>query len=309
MKKLSLILITSVLLSIITQILIYTFLGIVPYVFAFIFQALTIVLGVILFCKRKNLFLCIISILISLTLIIPNSIILFKKDAAHNVNYVLHATGSIDGNKYLNSVQSLEYYLEKNIQLIEIDFLLTKDKEIICSHEFEYFGKYNFNNRPTYEEAKNIKILGKYDVLTFEYLIGKLKLYPNVKIIFDTKEKNSKEIIEKMINKALLLDFNLQSRFIIQVYSIEDYVDMQQFDFDEYWFTNYKAYYLPSEIVKHFEDKQNVTTYVMPPLLWNIFASSLVKTNKNIAVHTINDKNVIRFLNNKGVDIIYCDFI
>lgn len=246
--------------------------------------------------------------LVCLILIVPSSVLVFKIEP-RNVEFVIHAGGSLEQKKYLNCVEGVQYYIENDCKLIELDFLFTSDKEIICSHVFENYEGFSLDNRPTLEQALNTNILNKYSTLTFGNLIEILKQNSDVKIIFDTKEKNDIEIISKMLEISATESFDLKSRMIIQVYSYEDYLQMNELNFDEYWFTNYKATYSPNQIIDYFSKIDNVTTIVLYDHSWKIYHSLNFCINKKIAVHTINNKLFIKFLQNRGVDYIYCDYL
>lgn len=257
---------------------------------------------------KKRRFLSFVALALSIVLIVPTSILIFKKDVK-TPQYVIHAGGAMENNKYLNSIEGLEYYIENDQTLIELDFLFTKDNEIICSHFFEYYDGFSIDNRPTLEEVKSTKLLDKYSSITFDNLIEVLKANPEVKIIFDTKEEDSLALINQMIEEASVASFDIKSRFIIQVYSLEDYETLNALDFDEYWFTNYKAYYSPNKINQYFGDKENVTTIVLYHLFWTTFRAINFETDKKVAVHTINDEYFIDFMAERGVDYVYTDIL
>lgn len=248
-----------------------------------------------------------IALALSLFFIIPSSLFIFKIEHK-NVDFVIHGGGSLNGKDYLNSLESVEYYINNNCNLVELDFVFTKDNEIICSHFLEYYEGYSMENRPTLEEAKNAKIDNLYSTLDFVSLIEVLKQNSNVKIIFDTKETDYKKLISRMLEICCDENFNLKERMIIQVYSYDNYLEMNELGFEEYWFTNYKANYNPSKIKRYFSKCENVTTIVLSKNEWKCFKFFNFNTNKKIAVYTVNDKNFKLFLQNHGVDYIYCDY-
>lgn len=237
-----------------------------------------------------------------------SSILSFKTDYK-NTEFVIHAGGSLENKFYLNCVEGVQQYIEQNCKLIELDFIFTSDNEIICSHIFECYQDYSLKNRPSLEQALNTPIFGKYSTLTFSKLIQILKENPDVKIVFDTKEENYIDLVSRMFEESENANFNLKRQMIIQVYSYENYLEMLEFNFDEYWFTNYKAKYTPNQIKKYFSSCEKVTTIVLYEYYWKVFRSVIFSTNKKIAVHTVNDKALINFMQNRGVDYIYCDYI
>lgn len=276
--------------------------------FVFGISCLYLVINLIFAYKAGGGIYCKIAIVLSLLFIIPSSLFIFKIDYK-NINFVIHGGGSLDSKGYLNSIESVEYYINNNCNLIELDFVFTKDDEIICSHYLEYYENYSIENRPTLEEAKNAKIDNLYSTLDFGLLIEILKQNPSVKIVFDTKESDCKKLISKMLEISYNENFNLKERMIIQVYSYDNYLEMNEFDFEEYWFTNYKVNYNSNKIKKYFSKCENVTTIVLFKNEWKYFKFLNFKTNKKIAVHTVNEKNFIKFLQNHGVDYIYCDYL
>ncbi len=271
------------------------------------FMALLFVGSIFFFFKKKMRIISVFAFLISGLVIVPNCLVAFKSDAK-DVEYIMHASGGYENHSYLNAQQSFLYYAENGNNLVELDFLYTADGEIFCSHYMEYFEDFDFENRPTLEEVKNSKLLGKYDAITFDWLMDTLETYPNIKIVFDTKETDSKALLNDMIAEALDADFDIKNRFIIQVYSKENYEDLQSLDFAEYWFTNYKAYYMPYQVNEYFGDKENVTTIVLYTTFWRLFTSFNYQTEKKVAVHTVNDPAEISFYTARGVDYIYTDF-
>ena len=72
---------------------------------------------------------------------------------------------------------------------------MTKDNEIICSHQLEYVTGFSLNNRPTLLEFENTMLLNKYHGITFNWLIENLRDNPDLKIIVDSKEANYVNLI------------------------------------------------------------------------------------------------------------------
>lgn len=226
-------------------------------------------------------------------------------------NYVIHAGGGLDGFQYLNCQEGFLKYVEEGQIYIEIDFAYTIDNQIVCSHTFsEHMPEFSMENRPTYEEFKNYMLEGKYHGMTYTWLLEQLKIYQNVKIIFDTKETDTFDLISQMVDIAKEQNFDIYSRFIIQVYSTENYEEIKEvFDFERYWFTNYKANYSFSFIKSYFEGKEDVETIVIFQSKWYDLDKSGVNLNKKIAVHTVNDPAEINFFAKNGVDFIFADYV
>lgn len=244
--------------------------------------------------------------------LVPNVIIgCAETDASAQPQYVIHAGGREKGDKtYLNCEEQFEKYLSEAYNLIEVDFMLTSDKQVVCTHRFEH-TPYSKNNRPTFDEFMSYKPNGKYTAMPFERLAGIMRNYPNGRVVFDTKEKRSIEILSVMRSVAESEGLDIFSRFIIQVYSVEDYYEIKENfpKFKEYWFTNYKASYPFPKMLKLFEDKEDVTTFVICKESWCCYALCMLKTDKKIAVHTENSAANSRFYCQRGVTYVYADYV
>ena len=190
---------------------------------------------------------------------------------------------------------------------IELDFLLTKDNEIICSHQLEYVTGFSLNNRPTLLEFENTMLLNKYHGITFNWLIENLRDNPDLKIIVDSKEANYVNLIKTMISKSNDLGFDLTNNFILQLYSKNNYEQLCDIFSGEFWYTNYKSLYSPNFINYYFGDKPRVTTIVLNVNMWSIYKMHNFETNKKVAVHTINDSDNFNFIKNRKVDYIFTD--
>lgn len=233
-----------------------------------------------------------------------------KLNFNNSFKFVLHAGGGDNGYNYLNSKEIFTDYANKGIEYIELDFLYTSDNYIIASHNFEHYDEFNFDNRPSLEEFEENLIFGRYSGITYDWLIEELRLYPDIKIVFDTKEKYPFKLLTDMVDIAKEKNFDIFSRFIVQVYSIENYYDVtNNFDFDRIWFTNYKVLYSPLEIINYFGDKEDVDVIVLHYFLWWQLSLTNFDLKKDIAVHTVNDPKFIKYLSYNNVDYIYVDYI
>lgn len=222
--------------------------------------------------------------------------------------YVIHAGGG-DEYTYLNCKEPFMHFVSSGYEYVEVDFLYTKDNYIVASHEFEHLNGYNLHNRPTLAEFENYKLEEKFSGITFDWLLNELSNFPNVKIIFDTKENDLINIIDDMVKIAKEKNFDIFSRFIIQIYSVENYYSLKEkYDFETYWFTNYKAHYPLYKIKEYFEDKDDVETIVLSFFNWLNFNQINFHMNKKIAVHTIDNENIIHYLANHGVEYIYINY-
>ena len=218
--------------------------------------------------------------------------------------------GGVEGQQYLNSKEMVVNSIENGRKYIELDFLYTSDKQIVASHEFENLENFSLTIRPTLQEFESQKLYGKYTGVTYEWLLDLLKTYPDITIIFDTKENDSLQILSDMAKIAESKQVNLYSQMIVQVYSFENYLQIKQnLNFERFWYTNYKSKYPFYKIINYFGDKSDVETVVMNKLCFFAYIQSSYKLNKKIAVHTINGATMAQYLIRRGVDYIFTDFL
>ena len=223
-------------------------------------------------------------------------------------SYVIHAGGSMDNKTYLNSQEGFINSIEKDQKYIELDFLYTLDKQTICSHFFEYISGFGMKNRPTLQDFQNCKILNKYNGITFDWLIDQLKCYQDVTIIFDTKEEDSFALLKDMMDYSLKKNFDISTRFIIQVYSLENYLKISEnLNFKRFWFTNYKSCYSPLKIKSIFSKFKNIETIVLHYSDWWVLYQTGINLGKKIAVHTLPNQLYSDFPKKRSVDYIFID--
>ncbi len=274
-----------------------------------VMQLILIVVAIVYVCKgAKHKIISILLIIFSIILSYSPIIKTLTNSTTQNYQYVIHGTGEVDGYKYLNSQESFLKYVNAGYTLIEVDFLYTSDNEIVCSHKFEHLGSYNLKNRPTLEEFLNTKLENQYTGMTLTWLLEQLKTYSDVKIVFDSKEDDTITLLEEITQIANELDIDISSRFIIQVYSIEDYYKIKNnsnLNFESYWFTNYKAHYNYFQINNYFSNLDDVEVIVLSNKDWWAYQFSFVTINKPIAVHNITSSTEASILINNSVSYLY----
>ena len=220
-----------------------------------------------------------------------------------NFTEVIHAGG---GGQYLNSYKLAREYAAGR-EYMEIDFAFTADGALVCSHLFEY-GGYSMQNKPTFEQFQNINFPGGVKGASASQVMDLLHEFPDLRIVFDTKEENSLPVINELLRLAEAADIDLYSRMIVQLYSAEDLKALDGVPFREYWFTNYKANYSRRQIERYFGGDERVTTIVLSERNWVRKAYAGGVRGKKIAVHTVNDLRLAEFYARRGADFVYCDY-
>lgn len=281
--------------------------------FALVFELFSLFICIWSFLDTKKIlkFFSTLIAIFSFVFLLQNLIVLTEnKNKTNNFEYVIHAGGGLDGKAYLNSKEGFTYYVQNDYKYIELDFLYTSDNEIVCSHYFEGLKNFDKNNKPSLLQFENSLIYDKYNGITAIWLIEQLKIYDDITIIFDTKEKDSILILEELSNMLAKNDIDFNS-FIIQIYSEQNYNEIKantNIKFARFWYTNYKSNYKSIDVLKIFEDKADVEAYVLYINDWWTFTELDFNTTKSIAVHTIHDKDFCNFITKRNVDFVYIDW-
>ena len=235
---------------------------------------------------KKLMITIVISIVLCFSILIltPITILQIRKNQKHT--YILHAGGSLDNLTYLNCQESFSYYYELGFRYFEYDFELSSDGKLIGTHYYNHLEKYNINESTTYEEFKTYKINDKYTPVNEEWLIETLTSYKDVKIILDTKY-NEMEIYQRL--KNINID---TSNIIPQLYSKEMWETMKNnYNFKEYYFTNYKANYSIEEILEYFNDERITSITIPKGSNFNFLSkANKIRKYKNLYIHTIVNK-------------------
>lgn len=87
--------------------------------------------------------------------------------------YIAHAGGEINGIKYTNSIEALNYSYQKGFRLFELDIVVTSDGEFVATHDWEYWKKevnYQGTVPVTLAEFRKHKIRGTYGTLDMDHI-------------------------------------------------------------------------------------------------------------------------------------------
>ncbi len=103
----------------------------------------------------------------------------------------------------------------------EIDFLLTSDKYVFCSHDWNNNFSKNIKKKitepPSLQEFNNLVINnGNYTNCTLDGLVGFLDNNRNIKIVTDSKDDNLL-ILRKISEKPQIILTGLSLKFTTQI--------------------------------------------------------------------------------------------
>ena len=192
----------------------------------------------------------------------------------------MHAGGLYKNQTYTNSIEAFEKN-SKYIKYLEIDFQLTKDYKLVCSHD-------DITNTYTYK--KFLKENKKKEIKECDYksLSEWLKKNPNKIIITDVKSNNNLEALEFIQNNFE----NFHKNFIPQIYDPENYELVKNMGYENIIWTLYKYKRTKDNFNKitNIAKKKKFFAITMPPDVAIKGLSEKIKkeTNSKVLVHTIN---------------------
>lgn len=223
---------------------------------------------------------------------------------------IYHAGGGIDGLTYTNSREALENTLALGNRFVEMDFLFTSDRQLVCAHDWHDISDSRL--AMTAEEFRNLKIYGKYTSLTAAELIAFMQDYEDLYIVIDTKEEDMVSVVLELVRLAGE-EPTLCHRFIIQLYDSGIRQQLQErYDFNDFnfLFTAYKfGTENPAQIMKLCY-QENVPVITVEYGKWNEATIQKFKDKGFVILeHTVNRPDEAAEALARGVDGLYTDFL
>ena len=166
--------------------------------------------------------------------VLPNSVIgLFKRNKDvpwyTRTKTIGHAGGIYLGRDHTNSKEAVDLFLyrtvSKDIRVLELDFLFTKDGNLVCAHQWHNYGYHRpVTHKEFMSQRKLFTPLDMNDV--FKYMLTNENLY----IMVDTKEESygnftTLDVASFLINSA---PKTVRDRFIFQIYYPEQKEEMMK---------------------------------------------------------------------------------
>lgn len=156
----------------------------------------------------------------------------------YEISVVAHAGGGIDGKTLTNSLEALNQSAKRGYRMIEMDFAITSDRELVCSHGWDEDtidqleqGKWiDADEEVDLQTFLGTPICRKYTAITAESLISWMKDHKGIYIVTDTKYLKEEDVLFQFGKLAELCGYDegLLDRFIIQIYDMEMYKTVRE---------------------------------------------------------------------------------
>jgi len=125
-----------------------------------------------------------------------------------NVNrYIAHAGGEIEGLKYTNSLEALNYNYDQGFRLFELDISETVDGHFVATHDWNYWKKeanYQGEVPVSLSEFKKHKIRNKYTTLDMSAINQWFSEHSDAVLVTD-KINTPKEFAKQFVDKSRLV--------------------------------------------------------------------------------------------------------
>jgi phosphoglycerol transferase len=224
---------------------------------------------------------------------------------------VAHAGGGINGKTYTNSLEALDYNVKNGFSYFELDFSFTKDRQLVCIHDW----KQNFNRtfgflpkeKPTLEAFELlVKNKSEFQPCTLETLANWMKQNTAAFIVTDIKEDNLEGL--KIISENIP---EFETRIIPQIYDPRNYKEVKRIGYKKVIWTLYR-YNGSNDDVLHWTEKfTGLFAITMPKdRATSDLPRKLAEKHIPTYVHTVNTlEEADKFVNHFGVMEIYTDFL
>ena len=229
---------------------------------------------------------------------------------------IVHALGFIEGGvdkkvySYTNSKEALINSYSFGNRIFEVDFCFTSDNALVCAHNGNsWVAGIETEGILSEKDFLNQKIYGYFTPMSLddlaEFMIENEEMYvvTDIKSIVPNANYNGCKYIKDNYPQ-------LQDRFIIQIYHIDEYEPIKKEGFNNIIFTLYET----SETERKPEVlKENFDKYDLLGLtFWDSWCygewfEQIKELNVPLYIHTVNDKNEMISAYKKGISAIYTD--
>lgn len=226
------------------------------------------------------------------------------------ISAIAHAGGGIDGRRYTNSMEGLNYNYQRGFELFEIDFSWTSDGHLVCIHDWEQTPVWLFNYRDKtpislalFKTWKTVELF--FTPCDLSQLNQWLSTHPKAYIVTDIK-------INNMDGLRVMLEHidDAKHRIIPQFFELDDYPMIKTMGFKSSIWSLYKYKGSDDSIIEIAKDMDLYAIAMPPHMAKRNLANKIKKLNIPTYVHTINDLDkAIYYQNSWGVTSVYTDFL
>ena len=228
---------------------------------------------------------------------------------------VAHAGGGIDGQTYTNSKEAIQANIKKGFAFIEIDFVWTRDNQLVALHDWGTAAFNTFGFVPVQPPEINVfkRWVGEYSDYhnpTLEGIATLMSAHPHVVLVTDVKDRNvdALRMMARYIN-----DF--PDRVVPQIFHPMEYDAVRDIGYKNIIWTLYRFQGDDKEVLRELQSGRMKARRLMAVTMPKERADAglglqLQKLKVPSYVHTINTIDACsRYLLGMGINEIYTDFL
>lgn len=231
--------------------------------------------------------------------------------SASGPGVILHAGGATpQGVAGSNSLEALDRSYSLGYRTMELDFCWTQDGALACVHDWEtYYAPGTGAAAPSLAEFESVRgSTYGYTSMTLDHLAQWLESHPDARIVTDIKEDGT-------AGAALIAQRypQLQDRFIIQIYRMEEYAPVAELGYQDIILTVYQMTWnekTDAQALALFAADHPLYALTFPEELVQLsgYVDRLAAAGVPLYVHTVNDAQTQTELLAAGIAGIYTDF-
>lgn len=235
-----------------------------------------------------------------------------------DMRYIIHAGGRLTGvdnggvtRTYdgSNSLEGLMQCSEAGCEVIELDFNFTSDGYLACIHDWytEYADEITNNVPLTLEEFLDCEIYGNFTPIWLGDVVDFLRENDGTYIVTDIKDNNIAGI-------TAIADYapDLKNRFIVQIYSEDEYDDVRNLGFEYIVYTLYRLDWAPKvnwHSLGEFSKTHPLIGFTFSYELCSVdgYVDGMLKSGTPLYIHTVNGEDEQQPYFDMGITGIYTD--
>lgn len=229
---------------------------------------------------------------------------------ASHFKFILHAGGATpDGIVGSNSLEALDWSYQLGYRLLEMDFCWTEDGDLVCVHDWDaYYAPRLGKTSLTLAEFEEMRSsCYGFTSMTLDHLAQWMQEHPDTQIITDIKEGNLEGAALIAQRYPQLLD-----RFILQIYSTQEYEAVSRLGFENIILTVYQMTWeekTDTAFLADFINGHKLVGLSFPVELTKLpgYVEQLLQSGAPLFVHTVNDAQTQAALFAQGIAGIYTD--
>ncbi len=222
---------------------------------------------------------------------------------------IAHAGGGIDEHRYTNSKQAILHSLSRGYQLIEIDFVWTSDRHLVCLHDWFYSADIFFTEQlvepPLREEFLSWESSGGYTQMDVGILADIMHDHPQMKLVTDIKDDNIEGL--KYL-AAHIADYKV--RVIPQFYQPETYEEIRKLGYQNLIWTLYQYKGGTQQVLAEARNMNLLAITMNRQRVISGLPKRLSELDIPVYAHTINDPiELAELQEDYSVSEVYTDFL